>query len=304
MRTTIDLNLLNALDALLDERSVTRAGRRIGLSQPAMSDALGRLRRHFGDELLVRVGNRYELTPLGASLRASSAAAVELVDQTFRIAESFDPATCEREFTLLASDYAAGVLGSHLIAAVRGQAPGARLRFGRIPAEEPETTITPHARNVDGFVLPRGIAVEGFPGVTLFRDRWVCALSDDNPAALQPLTVEVLASLPWVLHELAERATSIMGTLRAHGLRPEVEVVVDQFSLVADLVRESKRACVVQERLLAGKATSAGLQLLPLPFDVAPVVETFWWHPVHTRDPAHRWLRDQVVAAGRLIERG
>jgi hypothetical protein len=107
----LDLNLLVALRALIEEQNVTRAGERVGLTQPAMSAALARLRRHFGDELMVRHGNRYELTPLGVALRHRTELAVVAVERVFAAQPDFDPTTSEREFTVLLSDYALMVLG-------------------------------------------------------------------------------------------------------------------------------------------------------------------------------------------------
>src|SRR5579863_7300856 len=102
----LDTNLVVALRALLTERNVTRAGQRIGLSQPAMSAALARLRRHFGDELLVRSGAGYELTPLGTVLLDRAVAACEMLERLFASQASFEPDNEEREFVILTSDYA------------------------------------------------------------------------------------------------------------------------------------------------------------------------------------------------------
>src|SRR3954452_15208537 len=108
---SLDLNLLVSLDALLQERSVTRAAARIGLSQPALSASLARLRRHFGDELLTRAGNEYRLTPLAVQLRDLARPALTGVERVFTAQTEFDPARSNREFHLLVSDYGVAVLG-------------------------------------------------------------------------------------------------------------------------------------------------------------------------------------------------
>src|ERR1700722_606841 len=110
----LDMNLVVALRALLAERNVTRAGQRIGLSQPAMSAALGRLRRHFGDDLLARQGSGYELTALGAVLLDRAAAACDMLERVFGSQPHFDPEQEDREFVILASDYAVSVFGARL----------------------------------------------------------------------------------------------------------------------------------------------------------------------------------------------
>ncbi|MEJ1109548.1 MULTISPECIES: LysR family transcriptional regulator [unclassified Kribbella] len=193
----LDLNLLLTLDALLEERNVTRAAARVGVSQPAVSAALARLRRHFGDELLSRVGNRYELTPLALQLRGHTATALASVQRVFDASPDFEPAEADREFTFLMSDYAAAVLGPTLAAAVAREAPGVRLR---LPMHTPDAVD--HAaetlRVVDGIVLPHGF-ISDFPSVDLFDDDWVGLVATEHPEVGSSLTMDQLATLPWVL---------------------------------------------------------------------------------------------------------
>ena len=151
---SIDLNLLVALHALLQERNVTRAGESIGLSQPAMSAALGRLRRHFGDDLLVRDGQRYVLTPLAASLLDQTDVALRYVESTFAARPVFTAATSEREFTVVMSDYAVSVLGGPLLTLLEQQAPRVRLRIR--PTDRPTVDeASSSLRGTDLMVLPR-----------------------------------------------------------------------------------------------------------------------------------------------------
>ena len=119
----VDLNLLIALDTLLRERSVTQAASRLGLSQPALSASLARLRRYFDDELLTRVGNKYELTPLAVALLERTTVALAATAEVFTAPADFDPATAEREFELYVSDYAASVLATELSRLTRAEAP-------------------------------------------------------------------------------------------------------------------------------------------------------------------------------------
>jgi len=301
MRTaSIDLNLLAALDALLSERNVTRAGRRLGVSQPAMSEALARLRRHYGDQLLVRRGNSYELTPLGAGLRATSAAAMQLVEQTFTAAQGFDPVACEREFVLVVSDYVATVLGPPLMRAIRQASPVARLRLEHLRPGDTVATLLTGPRPVDGLVLPRSLAPAGLSGVTLFDDRWVCLAAADNPATRDGLSVEILADLPWVVHQDTQSHHPALAHLRARGLQPQARFSVGGFHLMADLVRSSDHLCLIQARL-AARVAGPDLRVLEVPFDLPPVVETLWWQPAHTHDPSHRWLRDLVTTTTRRL---
>src|SRR5690349_22999772 len=125
----LDLNLLVSLDALLQQRSVTKAAAQMGLSQPALSASLARLRRHFGDELLTRVGNEYRLTPLAVQLRDLARFALDGVERVFTAQTEFDAASSTREFSLVISDYGIAVFGDTIAALLAEEAPNARLRL-------------------------------------------------------------------------------------------------------------------------------------------------------------------------------
>lgn len=299
--TSLDLNLLLSLDALLQERNVTRAAARLGLSQPAVSAALGRLRRHFGDELLHRVGNRYELTPLASQLAERAGAALAGVERVFAAVPDFDPATSEREFTLVMSDYATAVLGQAVSAVLAERAPGVRLRL-----EQPTVAAVDHAaetlRTVDGMVLPHGY-LSDLPCVDLYEDAWVCIVAAGNPAVGERLTMEDLERLPWVFvyhrptaYTPADRQLAWLGT------EPLVRIVVDSFSAVPPMVADSDRIALLQARLARRLAKAFDIRVLPCPFDVAPLVEAMWWHPMYHHDAAHRWLRGLLCEAAATLE--
>ena len=173
---------------------MTRAGERIGLSQPATSAALARLRRHFGDELLTRKGGGYELTTLGVVLLDRTEVACEMLELVFGSQPRFDPAREHREFVLLTSDYALAVVGDQLAREVSAQAPQVRITFRRVPAtliDDPAAQLS----TVDGLFMPHGI-ISGLPAVELFRDRWLCAVAEDNPEVGESITLDQLAALP------------------------------------------------------------------------------------------------------------
>jgi len=176
--SSLDFNLLRTLDAVLQESSVTRAAERLEVSQPAVSLALAKLRRHFNDELLRRAGNRYELTPMAVQLRERAAVAMLGVKRVFEAQPTFDPSAEEREFTLLVSDYAVAVLGSALRVLTSERAPGVVLRM-----VQHKTADVDHAhetvRTVDGLVVPHGF-VSGLPYTELFSDGWLGLVSTSN----------------------------------------------------------------------------------------------------------------------------
>ncbi|TYB55312.1 LysR family transcriptional regulator [Nonomuraea sp. PA05] len=286
---SLDLNLLVALRALLEERNVTRAGLRVGLSQPAMSAALARLRRHFSDDLLIRQGNRYELTPLGTALRAPAGNACAVLERLFTSRADFQPGAEQRDFTLLSSDYAIAVFGARLARVLHEEAPGVRLHFRHVPrdlVENPEALLS----GVDGMLMPHGV-ISGMPAVELYRDEWVCLVSDEHPGAV---TMDDLARLPWVVYQRTFDAP-VTRQLTMLGLEPRVEVSVQSFQLLPALVAGTRRVALVQRRLAELLRGLAPVRTLPCPFEAVPLQEALWWHPVHTHDAAHRWLRETAA---------
>jgi DNA-binding transcriptional LysR family regulator len=293
---SLDLNLLVSLDALLQQRSVTRAAAQMGLSQPALSASLGRLRRHFGDELLTRVGNEYRLTPLAVQLKELTRIALSGVERVFTAQPEFDPASSIREFTFLVSDYWVAVLGETVAELLAEEAPNARLRF---------TANTPSAVDradqlmltTDLLVLPHGF-VTGLSHRDLYRDEWVCVVAADHPAVAEGLTVEHLETLPWVVtFHGPTAATPAERQMRMRGIEPRVRIVTEQFLTVPSLIAGSDRIALLQRRLFELLPLNMGIRALPPPVEVGPLLEAMWWHPVYDDDPEHAYLRDLVVRA-------
>ncbi|MDH6565341.1 DNA-binding transcriptional LysR family regulator [Streptomyces sp. SAI-117] len=291
----LDLNLVVALRALLEERNVTRAGQRIGLSQPAMSAALARLRRHFGDDLLARVGGHYELTALGQVLLDRTASAYDLLERLFSSQADFDPARETREFRLVASDYAVSVFGTELARLVHEEAPGIRLRFTQTPPTVIDNTATLLSAT-DGLLMPHGV-ISDFPSTDLYDDRWVFLVAQDHPGVGDRLTRDDLADLPWVTYQRTYDAPAVrqLGML---GIEPRVEVSVDSFQLLPLMIADTRRIALVQARLARLMAPIAAVRVLEPPYEAVPLREALWWHPVHTHDAAHIWLRETAARVG------
>lgn len=293
----IDLNLLRALDAVLEEQSVTRAAVRLGLSQPAMSASLGKLRRHFGDELLTRVGNRYEATPLARELLEPTRTALRAVDRVFVREGVFDPASGERDFSIVMSDYCTAVLGPEIARRVHERSPRSRLYiYSLTPSlvdSAPESM-----RTHDLLVMPHGF-LSGLSHRDIYEDEWICLVAADNEAVGEKVTIEDLSEMPWVLtyHQRTAFTTAVQ-QLRMEGLEPRVEIVTENYLTVASLLAGSDRVALVQERLGKLLASTGQVREVPAPFEAAPLVESMWWHPMYDDDPAHKWLREIIVEAG------
>lgn len=292
----VDLNLLVPLRALLEERSVSRAAERMHMSQPALSAALSRLRRHFNDPILRRSGNSYELTPLGVQLLERSYAATVGLERLFSAQAEFDPATSTREFTIASSDYCASVLGGSLATVIGEIAPSVRVRFigmnSTIVDNAPESL-----RDIDGLLIPHGYLVN-VPHLNLFRDRWVCIVSKDNTIVGESLTLEMLSDLHWVYTFSGRNEyTPAAKQMELLGVEPHVDMVTSSFLVVPSVLEGSNRIALVHELSARRMARYGDVRVLECPFDVVPFTEAFWWNAVHDRDPEHIWIRSMLSLA-------
>lgn len=301
MPRTIDLNLLIALQALLEERSVTRAAQRLSLSQPAASAALAKLRRHFNDELLTRVGTGYRLTPLAMQLVERAGGAVSSASRVFSLQPDFDPASADREFVVVLSDYTLAVLGGAISRLLDARAPGVRLHLRHATTETVDAA--PEAlREIDAFVLPHG-TLSDLPFLDLIEDEWVCLIAADHPGhPLERLTMAYLAELPWVLTYHRQTAfTTAARQLRMHGIEPDVRLVTESYTTLPAVIAGTRRVALVQRRLAATLTAAGQVRVLPCPFPAAPLKLALWWHPINTGDPGHRWLRGLLADAAAAV---
>jgi LysR family transcriptional regulator, nod-box dependent transcriptional activator len=294
----LDLNLLVSLDALLTERSVTKAAERLGLSQPALSASLSRLRIHFDDQLLMRDGNAYRLTPLASRLVEQAATTLESARKLFANEAAFDPASSKREFTVYGSDFSFATVGSRVSSLVRDEAPGVRFRFmHHTPAIVDDAMHT--LRSVDGILLPHGFTI-GLPCIDVYEADWVCIVSTENSAVGERLTMDNLRELPWVFTYQSRSAyTPAARQLQLIGIEPHIDVVVEGFLALPYFIAGTDRIGLIQASLAERATAGGGLRALPAPFDPGHLAGALWWHPVHEEDPSHIWMREQFLRAGR-----
>jgi DNA-binding transcriptional LysR family regulator len=295
----LNLNLLLHLDALLAYRSVSQAARQLGLSQPTVSAALHRLRRQFGDELLVRSGAQAELTPLGVQLQPLTAAALASVERVFTSTAVFDPASSNREFSLLGIDYWVASVGAALAARVGLVAPAVRLRFRR-PSGEMFSGITDALRIVDGVLAPHGV-LHGVSHTDVYSDEWVCVVDADNPRVGERLGPAELSVLPWVVAvndsnaDVGAQAEPLgMRQLRQAGVEPRITVAVESYLAVPWFVVGTERIAITHRRFAEHVADGLGLRVLDCPIPLRPLKLALWWHPQFERDAGHRWLRETL----------
>jgi DNA-binding transcriptional LysR family regulator len=291
---SIDLNLLVALQALLAEESVAGAARRLGLSSPAVSRALGRIRNALGDPILVRAGRRLVPTPRALALRAGVEALVGEARGLLRPEGDVVPTTLDRTFTIRASEGFAGSYAVRLLKAVQAVAPKVVLRF--IPeGEEDVDTLREGRADLDVGVID--LTAPEIKVQTLFRDRAVGVVRAGHPLAKGTVTARRFVEFP---HISASRRGKSRGPidegLAALGLARSVTLVVPTSYAALFAAAGSDLVAAVPKRLVLDSAAAFGLHAFRLPVRVNEMEIGQAWHPRFDADPAHRWLRGIVRA--------
>jgi len=298
----VDLNLLTSLDVLLSERSVTKAARQLGLSPSAMSRTLSRLRVATGDPLLVQAGRTLVSTPYADRLRehvhelARNARAV-----LQPISSTVDVSKLERTFTIRANDGFVDLIGASLMAAITQAAPYVRVRF----IAKPDKDAQPLREGmIDLEIGVIGTAAPELKTRLLFHDRFIGICRTGHPLLTRPgVTAKRYASYP---HVIVSRKRQFSGpvddALDRLGLRRTIVMVVPTFANAMNIVRHSDLLGLIPHSRLGsastnGDAIRSGLQHFELPVRTPQIEVSAIWHPRLHADPAHRWLRDTILAA-------
>ncbi len=288
-----DLNLLIALDVLLEEVSVARAARRLRLSASAMSRTLARLRDTTGDPLLVRAGRRLVPTPRAIALRDRVGALVRDAEAVLRPTRGIDPGALERTFTLRSSEGFVETFGPELIARVAAQAPRVRLRFLQKPDKD-SASLREGAVDLETGVVDRTTGPEVMTQA-LFRDRLIGVVRADHPLSRGRVT---LARYLAGQHVDARRGLEpglVDEALKALGREREVMTTVAGFATAIALCRATDLIASVPEKHTA--ALCVGMHRFALPLPTQPFTVSLLWHPRLDADPAHQWLRGCVREA-------
>jgi len=295
----LDLNLLRTLDVLIEERQVSRAALRLGVSQPAVSHALGRLRRHFGDMLLVRQGQEMMLTPRAEELAAPLRQVLAEIRQLTGPAR-FDPALAQGRLRIACTDYALAIVMPHVLDGLAREAPGLSIAYSHISGEMFEQLESGFLDLcLSGQASYRELQLE-----VLFQERFVLAVRADHPLAHEPLTVERFVQWPHVMVDVVHsRLHGIDERLAALSLQRRIALRMPSFLAAAFFARDSDTVVPLPERIAALYAGSMGLALLQPPpeLDLGAFDYVQAWHPRRNDDPQHRWLRGLVRNAGARI---
>lgn len=299
---SLDLNLLRVFNALMRERSVTRAGERIGLSQPAVSSALNRLRHLLGDQLFIREGNSMVPTPRALALGPAIRDAMASIDTVLSEHASFDPRTAARTFRILGSDYFSTMLMPELSIRVLMQAPMVLLQF-----LDGGPRAMPHVLSegtIDLALSPPVDTPEWATFQFLFKSRLVLAAKQGDPAFAEAgikagavVPMEMFCALPQAICSTdGGLSTATDAALAQYGRKRHVSLTMPHFHAVAMAIAKGHVVGSLPVQFARANASFYGLELYELPVGGEELAMGMYWHRRYDGDSAHAWLRDQVRA--------
>jgi DNA-binding transcriptional LysR family regulator len=291
----VDLNLLKAFDALMNERAVTRAAGRIGLSQPAMSHALSRLRSLFADDLFVRTPTHMEPTARARDIAPLVSAAIEHIEAALNLGVGFDPAKSVAIFTAGMAEYAEVALVGRLAAAFARQAARATLRLTPLTGTEAAEQLD--SGKIDVAVAHLGALPAHLDSILLLRDPFVLVTRRGHPFAAQSLSIEAYAALDHVLvSPRGDTSGAVDRVLADFGLKRRIALLVATYLALPVALAASDLVATVPRRTARQIAATAEVEIMPLPIDLSATV-SMAWHRRATSEPAQAWFRELLTEA-------
>ncbi|MEJ8853235.1 LysR family transcriptional regulator [Variovorax robiniae] len=284
----LDLNLLVALDALLSELSISRAAEKTHLSQPAMSNALARLRDYFGDQLLVQVGRKMELTPRAEALKDKVRDILVRIEASFATQPQFVPTQSRRLFRLLISDYTLLTLIPHLHRLACTAAPGIRFDL-RPQVENPQRVL--ERGEADLLIIPKDFCSAEHPSEKLFEEFFCCVLWDKCRLATGELTAERYLAAGHVAVQPGDGIALTDWFMQQAGITRHTETATFSFLSQAHLVVGTNRIATMHSRLANQAMRSLPITIRDLPVHVPGMEQMVQWHQHRTSDPGLVWLR-------------
>lgn len=293
----LNLNALVALDALLSERNVTRAARRVGITQPAMSQSLARLRELFGDPLLVRKGRSMVLTPRAEAMLLPLSDALLSVERALQLGMGFDPATSTRIFKVALTDLSVTMILPSILDRISEDAPGVRLQAEPLSSGRLSDKLS--SGEIDLVIAVYLGSAEGLRSEALLVDDYVCLVRRGHALArrkririddYQAYGHVAYTPVGFVPRPMSE---AVPGVASATGIRASVPYLL----ALPDVVRRTDLVATVPRRLLSAPIDLDGVVTVDAPRELPEVVHSQWWHPRFDLDPAHQWLREQVREA-------
>jgi DNA-binding transcriptional LysR family regulator len=298
---SLDLNLLRVFDALMREKSATRAGEEVGLPQPAVTAALNRLRRLLDDRLFVRRGAEMTPTPRAEALAGPVREALASLEHALTGEARFDPATASRTYTLMGADFFSMLLMPGLYRQIAAEAPGVRLRLVDSARGDVERLLHEDAIDV---ALERPLPMpEWVSSELLFPSPFAIIAAAGHPAIAaagvepgKPLPLDLFCALPQALRSIDGGLTGAVDDALAQvGRTRRVVLALPQFQAVAKAVSESQLIAAVPEQFARAVAADMGLALYAPPIPIAVPDIRMYWRRRHDKNPAHLWLRVKIL---------
>lgn len=303
---TLDLNLLRVFDAVMTEQNLTRAASRLAMTQPAVSNAVKRLREALGDELLIRTAHGVKPTARADSLWPAVRRALAELEEAVA-PRSFELAKAHVTFRMAMADATAALLLPSLVRLIEREAPGIDIRMVPLTTREPRPMLL--RGDID-------LAIGFFPGVVaqlqgatetpvrherLYSGEYVCVMRNDHPLAKKELSLDEYCNANHLLVSFSGRARGLVDdALTNVGRERRILLTVNQFFTAGKVVAASDLLMVLPRHLIAATGMSDALIAKELPFDMPDVHIDMLWHERDARNPGHKWLREQLVNAGTL----
>lgn len=290
----LDLNLLLVFDAVLREQSVVRAADTLALSQPAVSHALNRLRHTLKDKLFVRTPSGMVPTPRAEQLALPIRKALNDLQLAIE-GDTFDPSSAERRFAIAVNNYAAVVAVGPIVAAVRAQAP--RVRLSLVPSGTLNLIDKLDRGELDLVIAARDASAERFASQLLIDDHYVAVLRSGHPALRKKLNLAALADAQHLaISSGGEDLEFVDQALKPARSARQIALDVPYLSAGAVLV-QSNLIAILGRKLAQEFRRAYPIELRELPFEAPKLHSIMLWHRRFDDVPAHRWLRDTIVAA-------
>ena len=294
--STFDLNLLRVLDALLRERNVSRAAERLALSQPAVSNALARLRELLDDPLLVRVGRQMQPTPRAQALESPIRQALQQIQSSLSAGETFDPATSQARFTLALTDYAELACMPGLLHRLGKRAPGIQIAIRDLTPTLPAEAMD---KGEIDLALGRFLELPARFERRLWAEETLQVVAHQDHAALQStLTLDGFLALRHLWVHGGQTKGMVDQWLTNQGLSRRIVYTTPNYLQAAHVVAHSDLAVVLPRRLAQYFVKLLPLTMQPLPFTLKPFALDIVTHSQRGRDTALQWLIAQIIAVG------
>ena len=290
----LDLNLLVALDVLLEKQNITKSAERLHLSQSATSGILSRLRIYFEDDLLVQVGRKMQPTPYALELQGPVSGVLATIRGSIIGKRVIEPSQSNRHFKIIASDYIIQNVFSHVLLDLANSAPNLTFEF-LTPFTHDTSALS--RGGADIMIAPDFVITDDYSCERLVTDDLVCIADKNNELIANEISVEQFTSLGHVSVGFSKvsHLTIEKWMIETMGINRKVEIITNDFTSMIFTTLNSNRLAVLPRYFAEKHSLNKEFKILDLPFDAPKLKESIMWHPTLDSDPMHRWLRERII---------